>query len=310
MKIKAFLYVILSGVLWGTSGLFVNALAAYGFSAFQITALRGSVSLLGLLGYAALLNRGLFRIRLRDLWLFAGIGVSLFGTSGCYFWSLQATSVSTAVVLMYMAPVYVMIVSVLLLGERFTALKGISLACMMVGCCLVSGLIGGFKMDAVGLLMGFLSGISFAAYNLLTKLAARRGIPALTTSLYAFSFMTLTALAVSRPWEILPKLAQSPSVTIPLAIAQAVVTFIVPYTVYTVAMKTLPAGTASALGIVEPMTATVLSVLILHERLTVSALAGIALILGAVFLLGRAETSKKNLDKNLDKDLDKEPENV
>ena len=58
---------------------------------------------------------------------------------------------------------------------------------------------------------------------------------------------------------------------------------------YTKAMRTLPAGTASALGIVEPMAATVFSIAFLDERLSVISVAGIILILLAVFLLGKAE---------------------
>jgi drug/metabolite transporter (DMT)-like permease len=56
-------------------------------------------------------------------------------------------------------------------------------------------------------------------------------------------------------------------------------------------MRNLPAGTASALGIVEPMAATVYSILFLGEDLNIIPAIGILLILGAVFLLGKAEDS-------------------
>ena len=63
-----------------------------------------------------------------------------------------------------------------------------------------------------------------------------------------------------------------------------------PYVLYTLAMRTLPAGTASALAIVEPMSATVFGFMI-GETLTVFSGIGIVLILLAVFLLGRAEST-------------------
>ena len=59
-------------------------------------------------------------------------------------------------------------------------------------------------------------------------------------------------------------------------------------------MRDLPAGTASALGIVEPMAATVFSVLFLGERLSILPAVGIVLILGAVFMLGKSEDSENN----------------
>ena len=55
-------------------------------------------------------------------------------------------------------------------------------------------------------------------------------------------------------------------------------------------MKYLPAGVASALGIVEPMAATIYSVMFFHERLGLLPGAGIVLILFSVFLLGKSET--------------------
>ena len=123
MKARSFLFVILTGILWGTSGIFVNRMATFGLSSFQMTALRGAVSCLGLWGFALIFDRSLLRVRLRQLLLLAAIGASLFGTSGFYFWSLQASSISTAVVLMYTAPVIVMIFSVAFLGEKITKLK-------------------------------------------------------------------------------------------------------------------------------------------------------------------------------------------
>ena len=293
MKTKAFILVIITGILWGTSGMFVNYLATFGFSSFQITALRGVVSCLFLWAYALIRDRSLLRVRARELLLFAGIGASLFGTSGFYFWSLQASSISTAVVLMYTAPIYVMLVSVLFLGERFSALKGISLGCMLVGCALVSGIVGGLKFNGIGILMGFLSGISFASYNILTKMAMQKGCRPMSVSLYSFLFMSLIALAVSKPQQILPLLQVAPWKLLAFVVVFGAVTFVIPYTLYTVAMRTLPAGTASSLGIVEPMAATLIGVLVFDETLTWLAAVGIVLILVAVFLLGLAENRER-----------------
>ena len=62
-------------------------------------------------------------------------------------------------------------------------------------------------------------------------------------------------------------------------------------------MRDLPAGTASALGIVEPMAATIFSVIFLDESLGWISVIGILLILCAVFALGKSEdsTEKENI---------------
>ena len=60
MKNKAFLFIILAGILWGTSGIFVHYLAPLGFTSMQMTATRASVSFLCMLGYVLVRNRRLF----------------------------------------------------------------------------------------------------------------------------------------------------------------------------------------------------------------------------------------------------------
>lgn len=289
MKKRAFVYIIIAGILWGTSGIFVNALSPHGFSSLQITALRGTVSCVCMAIYVLIRDRGLFRVIPGQLLLFAAIGVALFGTSSCYFLSMQMTSISTAVVLMYMAPVYVMVWSVLFFGEKLSRLKLVAVASMLVGCCLVSGVVGGLKFDVVGILFGVLSGVSYGAYNILTKIAMRRNCHPETTTFYSILIMAGIALAVSRPHEMAITVGKEPLVLVPWILALGIVTHVIPYLLYTLSMKTLPAGTASALGIVEPMAATVFSVAIFHEELSVYSVMGIVLILLAVFLLGKAE---------------------
>ena len=289
MKKRAFFYIIIAGILWGTSGIFVNAMAPHGFSSLQITALRGTVSCICLAIFLLIRDRRLFVATPRQLLLFAAIGVALFGTSACYYLSMQMTSISTAVMLMYMAPVYVMIWSVLFFGEKFSRLKLISLICMMVGCCLVSGVVGGLKFDVIGILLGVLSGISYGAYNILTKIAMRNKCHPATSTMYSFVAMAVIALSISNPVGAISIVSGNPLALIPLVLALGIVTYVLPYLLYTLAMRELPAGTASALGIVEPMSATVFSVVIFHEELSVYSIIGIVLILLAVFLLGKTE---------------------
>lgn len=289
MKKRAFLFIIAAGILWGTSGIFVNLLSPYGFSSLQMSAMRGTVSFLCFAVYAAVKNIRLFRVGKKELLLFVALGISLFGTGSCYFMSMQMTSISTAVVLMYMAPVYVVVFSVLFFGERLTPLKAVSVAVMLVGCALVSGVVGGLKFDLLGILFGILSGIAYGAYNILTKIAMKNGSDPVSTTLYGSLFMAVAALSVCDAGGLVRGAAQNPAATLPLIIGVGVITFVLPYFLYTVAMRALPAGTTAALGIIEPMAATVFSIMIYGERLTLWSGLGMVLILGAVILLGKGE---------------------
>ncbi len=290
MKKRAILYIIIAGVFWGTSGIFVHYLAPYGFTSYQMTAVRAIVSSLCILMYALIKDKTLFRVKPIHLILFFGIGLSLFLTASCYFSSMQMTSVSTAVVLMYTAPIYVMIFSVLFWKEKLTKLKFISIACMLIGCCLVAGIVNGLTFDVMGILVGVLSGIAYASYNILTKISMRRGINPISVTLYSFLFMSIISLFVLEPQKAAENVSVAPAITVPLLIGLGICTFVIPYFLYTLAMKELSAGTASALGVVEPMAATLFSVVIFKEALDLFSGLGILLILCAILLIGKAET--------------------
>ena len=286
MKTRAFIFIILAGVTWGTSGIFVHYLAPLGFTSLQMTSARAVVSFVSIALYALLCNRSLFRVKARELVLYAFIGAAVYFTASCYFTSIQLTTVSTAVVLMYAAPVYVSIGSVLLFGERFTPFKILAVFCMIVGCCLVSGLIGNAKFNGIGIVNGVLAGVAFAAYNLLSKLASRKNCNPMSVVMYSFLFMSLLSCLFSSPVDLVLVAAQKPWPSVPLLLSLGIVTCVLPYFLYNVAMRQIPVGTASALGIVEPMSATLFGVFLFDEALSVFGIIGIVLILFAVGLLG------------------------
>ncbi len=289
MKKTAILYITLAGVLWGTSGIFVHYLSPYGFTSYQMTAVRAIVSFLCILVYALVKDRGLLRVRPLDLLLSLGIGTSLFFTASCYFVSMQMTSVSTAVVLMYTSPIYVTIFSVLFLKERLTAVKLVAVLGMLVGCALVSGIVGGFAFDTAGILIGLFSGVAYASYNVLTKISVERRVDPVSVTLYGFLFMSLISLCFLEPTKLCGAISVSPAVSIPLLLGLGICTFVVPYFLYTLAMKHLAAGTAASLAVIEPMAATVFSVVLFGERPDLFAIAGTLLILGAIFMIGKTE---------------------
>lgn len=294
MKKRAILFIVIAGIMWGTSGLFSHALSAYGFTPLQMTALRGSVAFVCMLAFVLLRRRAALRAAPRELLLYAGIAVALFGTAACYFLSMQMTSVATAVVLMYTAPIYVLIFSVVFLGERLSIWKLIGIGGMLLGCCFVSGIFDALSLNLPGILFGVLAGISYGAYNILTKIAMRQKCAPLSTTLYGFFGMSVIALSLCRPLEIFRNTARHPALLLPLILALGVFTYVIPYVLYTLGMRELPAGTASALGIVEPMSATLFGIFLLEELVTVLSVVGIVLILGCVLLLSRPEPEGKN----------------
>lgn len=288
MKNKAFIYIIIAGLLWGTSGIFVHYLAPLGLSPLQMASIRGTVAACFMVVYALIKDKNLFKINIKQLSLHISGGVAMYLTGSCYYSAIQASSVSTAVMLMYTAPIIVMIYSVIFLKEKLNTLKVISVILMFVGCCFVSGVIGGFEFSLSGILLGFASGFAYSAYNIFTKIQMKNKCNPISATMYCFIFMAITSMFVTPPSGIVSVAVNNPAYII-LMVGCGLCTSVIPYFLYTIALKILPAGTASSLAIIEPMSATLYSVLFLGEVLSIFSAVGIVLVVGSVFMLSKSE---------------------
>lgn len=287
MKKRGLIYVILAGILWGTSGVFFNLLKPYGFSPLHMTAMRGVVAAIFMALYVLFHDKGLYRITFREFIIFALGGISVFGVAVCYYAAIDLSSVSTAVILMYTAPVFVTVYSVLFMGERLSVKKSAAIVIIIAGCALVSGVIGGMRFSPLGILMGLLAGICYSAYNIFTKIGMMQKSNPLSSALYCFIVMGIASLLFCHIPEALPLIKASPVKIILLILGIGIMTCFLPYILYTAALKDIPAGTASSLSIIEPMAATVFSVAFFGEKITLASFLGIVLILTAVFMLSR-----------------------
>ena len=121
----------------------------------------------------------------------------------------------------------------------------------------------------------------------------QKGNDPVTCTLYSFMFMAMIAFIFTEPQKMAEYSKASPATIIPALISLGLFTSIIPYFLYTLSLRDIPAGTASSLGILEPMSATIFSVMLLGEKLTLLSAVGMILILAAVFMLGKAEGKHK-----------------
>jgi len=287
------LLILLAGILWGSMGLFVRRLSVLGFDSLQITA--GRLSFAALLFWLLLLLRRPKEeraIRLQDLPLFLGLGLaSILFFTVCYFAAIAIMPLSTAAILLYTSPIWVTLLSALLFHERLTAVKLIALGMAFGGCVLVSGFGGGLTLR--GLLLGLGAGLGYGLYSILGSIALRRYSP-YTVTAWTFLVAGIGALCICRPAEMLSLIGESasPAGTVLFFLLTAFVTAVIPFLSYTLGLRSVEAGKAAILATVEPMVASLLGVLVFREALSLSAVLGILLILGAVVLLslpGRKE---------------------
>ena len=289
---KHYLSVILAAVLWGTMGIFVDGLSALGLSTVQISLLR-SFSSLVLIGALLLLRSpALFKIRLRDLWMFLGTGiVSYFLFNNCYFIAIRQVGVAVASVLLYTAPVFVAVMSCILFRERLTGRKLLCLALAVGGCGLVSGLAsGGLRgVSLTGVLIGLASGFTYGLYSIFSTFALRRYQP-LTVTFYTFLFGFLAALFVTEPVATVAAIANPTGLLWVLGLGA--VTGAVPYFLYTRGLSGVKASHAAVIATAEPVVASLIGIFLYRESADIFTVTGILLVLGASILLNTASSEK------------------
>lgn len=289
MKKLSILYIVLAGVLWGTSPIFVNSFKPYGFTSMELAAIRNIVSAAAIFLFVLIKDRKLLKAKPKEILLFILSGIFLYTTCATYYMAIQLTSPATAVVLMYIAPMVVMIVSVLFLGEKFTCLKGAAVAAVILGCGLVTGIIGGMKFSLVGILYGIAAGLSYSGYNICTKIEMRRGNNATTATVYCFLAAGLAAFICANPVSFIGAVKVNMPQMLPLGLSLGLCTGILPYFLYTLSLKRLPVGTAAAMSSIEPLSATIFSVVLYNEVLGFQGMIGVLLILASVIMLSRGE---------------------
>ena len=282
------LLILLAGCFWGSMGIFVRRLGTFGFSSVQIVCMRVTLAALFFSVLLLAKDRRGFRIALRDLPLFLGLGFgSILFFTVCYFTAITMMPLSTAAILLYTSPIWIMLMSVLFFREKLNAVKLVALGLAFAGCVLVSG-ISGEGITLAGLLVGLGSGIGYGLYSILGTVALRKYSP-YTVTAYTFLFAAAGSWAVCGPRDMVSKFAAAPDLLSLLLFCclTALVTAVIPFLAYTLGLRSVEASRAGILATVEPLVATIIGILVFSEPLTWLSGLGILLILSAVILLNR-----------------------
>lgn len=284
--------IILAGCFWGSMGFFVRRLGTYGFSSIQIVSIR--VTLAALLFALVLLikDRAGFKVLSRDLPLFLGLGFgSILFFTVCYFTAITMMPLSTAAILLYTSPVWIMLMSVLFFHEKLDRRKLMALVLAFAGCVMVSGISGG-GLTPIGLLVGLGSGIGYGLYSILGTIALRRYSP-YTVTTYTFIFAAVGSWIICRPVELFDKFTNTAHIGFLTVFCclTALVTAVIPFLAYTCGLQNVEASKAGIIATIEPMVATLIGILVFSEPLTLISGLGILLILTAVVILNLKQKS-------------------
>ena len=287
------IFIILAGCFWGSMGIFVRKLGTYGFTSIQIVAVRVTLAALIFALILFIKDRSGFKIALRDIPLFLGLGFgSILFFTVCYFTAITMMSLSTAAILLYTSPVWIMLMSVLFFHEKLNKQKLIALALAFAGCVLVSGISGG-GMTPLGLLVGLGSGIGYGLYSILGTIALRK-YSTYTVTTYTFIFAVVGSWFICRPVDVINKFSNADDLGFLIAFCflTALITAVIPFLAYTLGLERVEASKAGIIATIEPLVATLIGIIVFSEPLTIMSGVGILLILSAVVILNLKQKVK------------------
>lgn len=271
----------LSMVIFGTIGIFRRYIP---LPSSLVAMTRGLTGMLFLLLVMLLrrrsMNRAAVRRKLGMLCLSgAAIGVNWI----LLFEAYNYTSVATATLCYYLAPMFVILASPLVVGERLTAKKLICVLAALLGMVFVSGVLeaGGGSSDLKGVLLGLGAAVLYASVVLMNKQLG--DVPAYDRTIVQLG----SSAAVLLPYVLLTEDVGALSFT-PATLALLMVVGIVhtgmAYAMYFGSLMELKAQTAAILSYIDPVVAVLLSALLLKERMSLLSGLGAVLVLGAAIV--------------------------
>ena len=277
-----------AAVLWATGAVTAKWLfSSIGFDVgpMALSGARAWLAFLVTLVYLALFRRGPLRVSRRDLpflVMFGVLGLALVHFT--YFQTIQLTNVATAILLEYLAPVLVLVVSVALLGERWSWTLPVGVALSVAGCALMVGVLGGkLVVTPAGIGWGLASAVFFAGYTVMGKYAAQRYSP-WTLLVYGLGAASLFWLVVMRgPGQILAVVSRPAGFL--AAGYVAVFSTVLPFGAFLKALHYIDATKASVTATLEPAVAGILAYFLLGESLGPMQIAGGALVLVAIIIV-------------------------
>lgn len=282
----SFVAVLLGAMLWGTTG------TAQTFMPQTVHPLAVGASRLAVGGFTLLLVLLLMRkIELRNWpWkatILSALAMAVF--QFCFFSSIRLTGIAIGtVVAIGSAPMFSGLIEWLLMKRRPDRVWMAATGLAIVGCILLFTNTEGVIVHPVGVMLSLAAGLLFALYTFFNKdvLEKQEAIASVAVIFSVSAAMLLPFLFVFETEGLLTGSGIAVMAYLGLA------TTTVAYILFSKGLQRIPSSSAVTLSLAEPLTAAVLSVLIVGERLDWLSWLGVSMLLGGILVLtlkGRAD---------------------
>ncbi|HVP43016.1 MAG TPA: DMT family transporter [Terriglobales bacterium] len=202
-----------------------------------------------------------------------------------YYFAIEKTTVATAIILQYTAPVWVLLYLVARRQQRATLPRVLSVAAAVAGCALAIGVIGGqarLRLNTLGVLAAEGAALSFAFYNVFGHgLVARFDRWRVLT--YVLLGAVLFWLVVNPPWKIAA--AHYSGAQWAFLFVFACVSVLLPFSLYFAGLQYLDATRAIVTSCLEPVFAILFAATFVAERLLPWQIFGVVLVVVATVIV-------------------------
>jgi len=279
--------VLSAAVLWGTTGT-AQALAPESASPASIGTMRLVLGGLALLVFAVW--RGALRRGERWPWrttLAAAISIAAYQI--CFFAGVARTGVAIGTMVgIGSSPILAGIIGYLVRGERPGGRWAVATALAIAGCGLLLAAGGSIQVNALGILLAVGAGGAYALFTVTSKglLDSKppEAVMAVTFCLGAL-FLLPVLFTADLSWLRQPG-------GLAVALHLGIITVGVAYSLFARGLSLVPVAVAATLTLAEPLTAGMLGVFLLGERLNLMAAIGILLIFAGLAWLTTGNRSR------------------
>ena len=295
-KISKKIYLILpiiSGILYGSSGIFVRTLTQNGIDATTLLFLRFSIAIPVMVIAILATDKKQLKIKLTDIKLLIITAMGIIGLNILYNIAMNTISLSIAAVLLSSDPVFVLIIAYLIFKEKITKSKVLSIILVLIGCILTTGLIEGnaSNVTGIGIIGGIGAAIFWAIYMMGSKKALENGLHTYTILLYSILINTIVLIPFTSFNQITTFVNADILGNTIFLILHSTLSFAIPYILLTVSIKYMDSGSASIFTSgAEPLAALIFGMLFYSEIPTILMFSGIILTIIALAILSKSES--------------------
>lgn len=285
-------------LIFGTIGMFVKNI---NLSSIDIAFLRAVIGCFFLMCAGFFMKQKIaFHLIKKNIWLLLLSGTALGLNWILLFQSYKYTTIANATLSYYFAPMFVMILSPLVLKERLTLTKITCIITAILGLFLILNTNNTVSImpynHVIGIIYGISAAVLYASVMLMNKfIKDLSGFETTLVQLFIASLVLLPRVILNSSIQLSSLNMQS----LAFILIVGVIHTGLAYLIYFTSMKEIKGQTIAILSYIDPITAVFISAVFMGESITYLQIIGGVLILGSTFISEKSENSAQISAKSI-----------